>query len=170
MHRAPSSAALMSHVRFWVGVPGAPLYCRSTGMPSPLSGELITAIQAAWLAAGTSLLPPCPHCGQLSQQESGTQGTWPHLSITAFPRASEGLGGGHRLGGHLSLFRHWGGCSFLCSCLCVISARRGRGRWSELTFPQDTAQSCWPHCWCLSSRQPIHLVIVFSLKQKISQA
>lgn len=51
-------------------------------------GNASTTVQATWLETGSPLLPRCPHCGQLSQQPCGTQGTW---LIATFPAASEGL-------------------------------------------------------------------------------
>lgn len=88
-------------------------------------------------------------------------GTWPHLSITTFPGASEGLGGGQRLGGH------WGAApSSAHAFMSFLQDRAGVGGQNYFTklllSPAELTAG-------VSSRQPIHLGIGFSLKQKISQ-
>lgn len=81
----------MSHVKLWclelLFIPGGQV------RPCYSLVNTITAIQAVWLSASSSLLPFCPHRGQLSQPQCSTWGTQRHSPITA----SEGLGGNHAM-------------------------------------------------------------------------
>lgn len=78
----------MSHVKLWC----LELLFTPRGQVSPCYSLLntTTATQAVWLSTGLSLLPFCPHRGQLSQPQCSTWGTQRHSPITA----SEGWGGG----------------------------------------------------------------------------
>lgn len=81
----------MSHVKLWclklLFIPGGQV------RPCYSLVNTITAIQAVWLSASSSLLPFCPHRGQLSQPQCSTWGTQRHSPITA----SEGLAGNHAM-------------------------------------------------------------------------
>lgn len=139
MHRALTSAALMSHVRLWC--PELPFTPGGQVCPCYSLVNMTTAIQAAWLAAGLSLLPPCPHRGQLSQQQCSTQGTWPHAPIAAVPGVSEGLGG---------TLDQEGTCTSLDTGEAAPSSA-----YAFMSFLQVAACPCALRSWCYPLAAPV---------------